>query len=133
MLAGLSAAHRTANLLGWEGSESPLAAWKEDERSDIVGRRAWRLAAIDRRASMSTNWCGRREIPEKAPGVGSGTSLGDEITTTEGHVAANDNVDACSTLSVFLNQVNAQTQSTITAARAASFTTEAQTIENALG
>ena len=66
-------------------------------------------------------------------GVGPGHSLAGKVTQVQGFVAANDTADACATLDAFISEVNAQTGKKINTAQAASFTTQAQDIEAALG
>jgi hypothetical protein len=66
-------------------------------------------------------------------GVGPGRSLAAKVTAIEGYVAANDTADACATLGAFVNEVNAQTGKKISTAQAASFISQAQDIEAALG
>ena len=66
-------------------------------------------------------------------GVGPGHSLAGKVTAIEGYVAANDTLDACATLGAFISEVNAQTGKKIKTAQAASFITQAQDIEAALG
>ena len=66
-------------------------------------------------------------------GVGPGRSLAGKVAAIEGYVAANDTVDACTLLGAFSSEVDAQTGKTISTAQAASFITQAQDIEAALG
>ena len=66
-------------------------------------------------------------------GVGPGTSLAAKVTQIQGYVAANDKAHACSTLNAFINEVSAQTGKKVTAAQAASFIAQAQTIAATLG
>ena len=53
--------------------------------------------------------------------------------TASPYVAANDTADACDMLGDFINEVNAQTSKKISTAQAASFISQAQDIEAALG
>ena len=66
-------------------------------------------------------------------GVGPGESLASKVAEIQGYVAASDTAEACSTLGAFINEVNAQTGKKISTAQAASFITQAQDIEAALG
>jgi hypothetical protein len=66
-------------------------------------------------------------------GVGPGHSLADKVTAIDGFVAASDTLDACATLGAFRSEVDAQTGKKISTAQAASFITQAQDIEAALG
>jgi streptogramin lyase len=73
------------------------------------------------------------ELGAAVAGIGPGTSLASKVTAIEGDVAANDTADACATLGAFINEVNAQSGKKISTAQAASFITQAQDIEAALG
>jgi hypothetical protein len=66
-------------------------------------------------------------------GVGPGRSLAAKVTAIEGYVAANDTADACATLGAFIHEVDAQAVKKISTAQAASFISQAQDIEAALG
>ena len=66
-------------------------------------------------------------------GVGPGHSLADKVTAIEGYVAANVTLDACAMLGAFISEVNAQTGKKLSTAQTASFVTQAQDIEAALG
>jgi alkylhydroperoxidase family enzyme len=59
--------------------------------------------------------------------------LADKVAAIQRYVAANDTADACATLGAFINEVHAQTGKKISTAHAASFITQAQDIEAALG
>jgi hypothetical protein len=66
-------------------------------------------------------------------GVGPGRSLAGKVAAIQGYVAASDTADACDALASFINEVNAQTGKKLSATQAASFGTQAQNIEAALG
>jgi hypothetical protein len=66
-------------------------------------------------------------------GQGPGTSLADKVTLVQGSVAASNNAAACSTLTDFTSEVNAQNGKMLTAAQASSFTAQATDIEATLG
>jgi hypothetical protein len=62
-------------------------------------------------------------------GKGPGTSLADKVTLVQDYVAASNTIAACTTLSDFISEVKAQTNKTISAADAESFTAQASAIE----
>jgi hypothetical protein len=67
-------------------------------------------------------------------GKGPGTSLADKVTRIQAYVASNDKTAACATLSDFTSEVKAQAnKKQITAAEAASFTTQADNIRALVG
>ncbi len=66
-------------------------------------------------------------------GKGPGTSLADKVKRVQAYVAADDKAAACTTLGDFISEVKAQTEKSITAATAASFTTQANDITATLG
>jgi hypothetical protein len=66
-------------------------------------------------------------------GKGPGTSLADKVTLIQGYVAATDTAAACAALDDFNSEVKAQTDKHISAADAASFTTQANNIKLLLG
>ncbi len=61
-------------------------------------------------------------------GVGPGTSFYDKLGQAQTYLAANDNADNCSTLSAFINEVNAQSGKSITKSTATSLVTSATRI-----
>jgi outer membrane protein assembly factor BamB len=65
--------------------------------------------------------------------VGPGKSLVDKVSQAEAYLSANDVVDACSSLTVFVNEVKAQSGKTITPGQAATLIATAQRIEAVLG
>jgi hypothetical protein len=65
-------------------------------------------------------------------GVGHGSSLAAKVKQIQSFVSASDNADACAVLGAFINQVNAQKGVQLTAAQAASFITQARSIEAGL-
>jgi hypothetical protein len=66
-------------------------------------------------------------------GVGPGTSLADKVQQAQTYLAANDTTDACSTLTAFANEVNAQSTITIPLAAAQVFLASANRIKNVIG
>lgn len=72
------------------------------------------------------------DLAGKVSGVGPGKSLSDKVAQASAYFAANNIASACSTLEEFLNEVRAQTGKKITAAVAASLTSDAQSIRSAL-
>jgi hypothetical protein len=66
-------------------------------------------------------------------GVGPGKSLANKLTGIQDKIAANEMTDACGGLKGFINEVKAQTGKKLTAAQAASFTTQANSIDDTLG
>jgi hypothetical protein len=65
-------------------------------------------------------------------GVGPGTSLTDKVTLVQSQLAANDLADACSTLTSFIHEVNAQSDRTIPHGEAATLIARAQQIRTVL-
>jgi hypothetical protein len=66
-------------------------------------------------------------------GVGSGKSLAAKVTQIQAYAGAGDTANACSSLTAFTNEVNAQAGKKISAGQAASFLAQAQVIEAGLG
>jgi hypothetical protein len=66
-------------------------------------------------------------------GIGPGTSLADKIALAQQYLAANDLADACSTLTAFINEVNAQSGKAIQTDLAGTLTAAAQRIRAVLG
>ncbi len=66
-------------------------------------------------------------------GVGPGTSLYDQASQIQAYINAHDKAHACSALTNFIGLVKVQTGKKLTNAQAATFTTEAQTVEASLG
>lgn len=66
-------------------------------------------------------------------GVGPGTSLADKISQAQSYLAAGNTPAACSTLTGFIQEVQAQTGKKIPAATASQLITAAQRIQNVLG
>jgi HYR domain-containing protein len=66
-------------------------------------------------------------------GIGPGTSLADKVKQAQSYVAADDASDACSPLTAFTNEVEAQTHKTIPPAQAATMIASANRISNVLG
>ena len=73
------------------------------------------------------------ELAAAVVGVGPGRSLAGKVAAIQGYVAASDTADACSALGAFGNEVDAQTGKKLSTTQAASFDTQAQDIEAALG
>jgi len=73
------------------------------------------------------------DLADAVAGVGPGKSLTAKVSAIQGYVAVGDTADACATLGAFVNDVNAQTGKKISTAQAASFISQAQNIEAALG
>jgi hypothetical protein len=65
-------------------------------------------------------------------GAGPGTSLTDKITAAQSYLASGDTADACSTLTLFINQVKAQSGKTIPAGQATQLITSATRIQAVL-
>jgi hypothetical protein len=57
-------------------------------------------------------------LGQAVKGVGPGTSLADKITLAQSYLASGDTTDACSTLTLFINQVKAQSGKSIPAGQA---------------
>ncbi len=66
-------------------------------------------------------------------GVGPGTSLADKVTQAQVDLAANDVPNACSTLTAFIHEVQAQSGRKIPTGQAASLIARAQRIMTVLG
>lgn len=66
-------------------------------------------------------------------GVGPGKSLPAKVKAIQADVARGSTKAACNDLGAFLHEVAAQTGQTLTSAQAASFTSQASSIESALG
>jgi hypothetical protein len=73
------------------------------------------------------------DLADAVTAVGPGRSLAAKVAAIQAYVAANDTAEACATLDAFVNEVNAQTDRKISTAHAASFVSQAQDIEAALG
>ena len=73
------------------------------------------------------------DLADAVAGVGPGSSLVGKVRAIQRYVAAGDTADACATLGAFVNEVNAQAGKKISTAQAASFISQAQDIEAALG
>jgi virginiamycin B lyase len=73
------------------------------------------------------------ELAAAVTGVGPGQSLGEKVSAIQADVNASDTADACTALGAFGNEVDAQTGKKLSAAQVASFDTQAQDIEAALG
>jgi len=72
-------------------------------------------------------------LGQAVQGVGPGTSLADKITAAQSYLASGDTADACSTLTLFINQVKAQSGKMIPAGQAAQLITAATRIPAVLG
>jgi hypothetical protein len=72
-------------------------------------------------------------LASSVTGLGPGTSLADKVTTAQSFLTANDIPDVCSTLSAFVNEVNAQTGKTISTLQATNLIASAQQVETLLG
>ena len=57
-------------------------------------------------------------LGQAVKGAGPGTSLADKITLAQSYLASGDTTDACSTLTLFINQVKAQSGKSIPAGQA---------------
>lgn len=66
-------------------------------------------------------------------GVGPGASLSDKVAQIQASLNAYDHAGACTDLTSFINEVNAQTGKTIISVQAATFVGEAQSMQTALG
>jgi hypothetical protein len=69
------------------------------------------------------------DLANAVNGVGPGRSLADKVASVQSDLAANDNSDACGTLNAFINEVNAQTGTTIPTTTAGPLIAAAQQIE----
>ncbi|HKC82839.1 MAG TPA: HYR domain-containing protein, partial [bacterium] len=65
-------------------------------------------------------------------GVGPGTSLADKVSQAQAYLAANDVADACSTLTAFLNEAEAQSGRQIPIAQATALISDANRIRAVL-
>jgi hypothetical protein len=72
------------------------------------------------------------DLAGRVSGVGPGKSLANKVDQASASLAANDIPSACSTLQGFIDEVKAQSGKKITAAVAASLTSDAQSIRSAL-
>jgi hypothetical protein len=73
------------------------------------------------------------DLHQAVTGVGPGNSLAAKIAQAQAYVAAGDSTDAVSTLTAFINQVNAQAGKSIPASQAAQFIAAAKQIQAVLG
>jgi hypothetical protein len=78
------------------------------------------------------------DLEEAVIGVGLGTSLANKVERIQSYLAVNDKVNACGTLSAFINEVKAQTgkriqPGTALPTQAGSLMASAQRIEDVLG
>jgi streptogramin lyase len=73
------------------------------------------------------------ELAAAVVDVGPGHSLARKVAAIQDDVAASDTAEACSALGAFGNEVDAQTGKKLSTTQAASFDTQAQDIEAALG
>jgi large repetitive protein len=67
-------------------------------------------------------------LGQAVKGAGPGTSLADKITAAQSYLASGDTADACSTLTLFINQVKAQSGKSIPAGQAAQLIADATRI-----
>ncbi len=72
-------------------------------------------------------------LHQAVQGVGPGSSLASKIVQAQAYLAAGDNTDAISTLTAFINEVNAQAGKHIPSGQASQLVTDAQQIQAALG
>ena len=72
-------------------------------------------------------------LHQAVQGVGPGASLADKIAQAQAYLAAGDSTDAISTLTAFINEVNAQAGKHIPASQAAQFIADAKRIQALLG
>jgi hypothetical protein len=76
--------------------------------------------------------CAVADLQNQVVGVGPGKSLANKLTLVHGDLAIKDNADACTTLTGFINEVNAQS-ARIGTTLAASLITQARAIQTAIG
>ncbi len=72
-------------------------------------------------------------LHQAVQGVGPGASLASKIAQAQAYLAAGDSTDAISTLTAFINEVNAQAGKHIPASQAAQFIADAKRIQALLG
>ena len=73
------------------------------------------------------------ELQDAVKGVGPGGSLADKVGQALANLSGGDVPGACSTLTAFINEVNAQSGKTIPSSQAATLIASAQEIKTLLG